>query len=79
MGVGWLPPRATLKKPVKSASRPQTFEVAGHQVLVTERDGAWYVAVDQTEVTRRFETAADAWTAGVGVVDRLDAFARAGM
>lgn len=78
MGVGWLPARATLKKPAKSVTRTQTFEVSGHQVLLTERDGAWHVAVDQTEVTRRFETAADAWTAGVGVVDRLDAFASAG-
>ena len=79
MSVGWLPPRATLKRPTKSVSRPQTFEVAGHQVLVIERDGGWHVAVDQTEVARRFQTAADAWAAGVGVVDRLDTFVRAGM
>lgn len=73
MGVAWLPARATLRKPVKkSASKPQAFEVSGHQVLLTEENGVWHVAVDQTLDPHRYESAADAWSAGVGEADRLD-------
>lgn len=73
MGAAWLPERATLKRPVKkSAPRPpQTFEISGHQVLLTEEDGVWHVAVDQHMDPRRYESAADAWSAGVGEADRL--------
>jgi hypothetical protein len=62
-----------LKKPTKvRASKPQAFEVSGHQVLLTEENGAWHVSVDQAADPRRFESAAEAWAAGVGEADRLD-------
>lgn len=76
MGTAWLPARATLKKPaIVRTSKPQAFEVSGHQVLLTEENGAWHVSVDQAADPRRFESAADAWAAGVGEADRLDRMA----
>jgi ureidoglycolate hydrolase len=56
----------------KSVSRPQAFEISGHQVLLTEENGVWHVAVDQIVDPHRYESAADAWSAGVGEADRLD-------
>jgi hypothetical protein len=54
------------------AKRPVTFDVGQHRlVIVKVQEGRWTVAVDGRTLDASFETEADAWTAGVGEVQRI--------
>ncbi len=56
------------------ASRPTSFEVGAHVLLVAKlQERRWTVAVDARVLDQRFDTQADAWEAGVREADRLDA------
>jgi hypothetical protein len=51
----------------------ELFQVGGHVVKVTSAQGRWAVMVDETPLERWYTCRADAWTAGVREVDRLEA------
>jgi hypothetical protein len=53
-------------------SKSITFQVAEHRVLLSGREGAWSVGVDEKSLPNGFATEAEAWEAGVREVDRLD-------
>ena len=55
-------------------TRPTTFEVGAHVLLVAKvQERRWTVAVDTRVLDARYDTQADAWEAGVREADRLDA------
>jgi hypothetical protein len=53
-----------------------TFRVGAHDVRVWMKDGRWYVAVDDVELSIWHKVQADAWTAGVTEADRRDRLAK---
>jgi hypothetical protein len=65
-----LPPRAVPEIP----TRPTTFEVGAHKVVVTKvMERRWTVTVDTRLLDATFATGAEAWEAGVRDAFRLDA------
>ncbi|HTN53422.1 MAG TPA: hypothetical protein VML50_13530 [Anaeromyxobacter sp.] len=47
-------------------TRPATFEVAGHQVVVARiMERRWTVTVDSHRLDATYDTQAEAWEAGV--------------
>jgi hypothetical protein len=48
------------------------YQVAEHRVLLSGREGAWNVDVDEKTLPNGFATEAEAWEAGVREADRLD-------
>jgi hypothetical protein len=55
-------------------SRPTTFEVGEHTLVVTKvMERRWTVTVDSRPIDASFDTQADAWEAGVRDAHRLDA------
>lgn len=56
------------------ATRPTTFTVGAHKVVVAmvPPHGRWSVAVDGAPGEATFESAVDAWAEGVRVADVLD-------
>ena len=48
------------------------FQVGTHCVATSERRSRWWVTVDRRPVPGWFESEADAWSAGVREVDRVD-------
>jgi len=59
--------------PAAIVTRPVTFDVGEHKLVVTKLlEGRWTVAVDGRPLDASFETQADAWQAGVREAYRLD-------
>jgi hypothetical protein len=52
-----------------------TFQIGRHVLNVFGSDGRWVVAVDGVLVRGWHDSTAEAWTAGVTEVDRLDRLA----
>jgi hypothetical protein len=50
----------------------KSFQVGNRVVWVSSSNGRFVVTVDEVPLSRWFLTLADAWTAGVREVDRLD-------
>jgi len=48
------------------------YQVGTHVVKVSNAQGRWAVVVDERALTRWFTNRADAWTAGVQEVDRIE-------
>jgi hypothetical protein len=48
------------------------FEVGSHKVQLRVQKGRWLVTVDRRPLSGRYDSEADAWTAGVQEADRLD-------
>lgn len=56
-----------------AATRPTTFVVGDHSVVVTKiSEGRWAVAVDEHPVGGTYDTQAEAWEAGVRDAARID-------
>lgn len=49
-----------------------SYQVGKHVVRVSNANGRWAVAVDESELARWFVNLAEAWAAGVREADRLD-------
>jgi hypothetical protein len=50
----------------------EVYEVGRHLVGVALSHGSWAASVDGRALPRRFESRAEAWSAGVAEADRLD-------
>jgi hypothetical protein len=54
-------------------SKELVFEIPGHVLRVSGREGSWLVTVDQdAQRLSAFATVAEAWAAGVRAAERLD-------
>lgn len=51
------------------------FQIGKHLVRLSDSNGRWAVTVDDSALAKWYMTMADAWTAGVHEVDRLDGLA----
>jgi hypothetical protein len=57
-----------------AATRPTTFQVGDHALVVTKiAEHRWSVAVDTQPVGGTYDTQAEAWEAGVRDAARIDA------
>jgi hypothetical protein len=62
-------PRTKISEAV--VTRPATFDVAGHQVVVARlMERRWSVTVDSHPLDSTYDTQAEAWEAGVRDVQR---------